>query len=226
MFHRPSHPLQYLVDRLQIKFLRMYRISRPFPIVLKFLMPWLEDDLQKLLVPVRPADILWWTPPPTAEADRSTRTHFGTNDLFKQNPVPPVVAKIVGVGHRVTFPQEHLPQRHLALIIPIFKFLIGHTSILAILLKLVQMAVGPTEDGLESVMEAAQGHRTRNQDAPPDWRLDAKQGDLQLVDRWLDLGGGHERYCPPGTGNCRNRPGERFPGTVWTGQYWRQDASR
>src|ERR1035441_239126 len=37
---------------------------------------------------------------------------------------------------------------------------------------------------------------------------------------------GIKAYCPPGSGNCRNRPGDRFPGTAWIGQYWRQDASR
>src|ERR1035441_6451026 len=42
----------------------------------------------------------------------------------------------------------------------------------------------------------------------------------------LGLAVGIKTYCPPGTGNCRNRPGDRFPGTAWIGQYWRQDASR
>src|ERR1035441_7495953 len=42
----------------------------------------------------------------------------------------------------------------------------------------------------------------------------------------LGLAVGIKAYCPPGTGNCRNRPGDCFPGTAWIGQYWRQDASR
>src|ERR1019366_9889870 len=90
----------------------------------------------------------------------------------------------------------------------------------------IVLTIGPAEDCLDSIMEAAEANRARDLDTPPDWRLDAEEGDFQLVDRGLELGGGHKAHCPPGTGNCRNRRGDRFPGTAWIGQYWRQDASR
>src|ERR1017187_4231293 len=88
---------------------------------------------------------------------------------------------------------------------------------------MVQVSIGPAEDCLDSIMEAAQRHRARDLDTPPDWRLDVKERDLQLVDRGLDLGGGHKstlssRFELPGwnavrwerrpAGNCR--PAGRF----------------
>jgi len=38
---------------------------------------------------------------------------------------------------------------------------------------MVQVSIGPRENRLDRIMQAAQGHRARNQDAPPDGRTDA-----------------------------------------------------
>lgn len=56
----------------------------------------------------------------------------------------------------------------------------------------MQVAVGPAEDRLESIVDAAQRNGARNLDAPPDRRVDFEQDDFELLDRGLDLGGGHQ----------------------------------
>jgi hypothetical protein len=66
----------------------------------------------------------------------------------------------------------------------------------------IVLTIGPAEDCLDSIMEAAQGNRARDLDTPPDWRLDAEEGNFELVDGWLGFGGGHKAYCRPGL-SCR-----------------------
>src|ERR1035438_3609640 len=61
----------------------------------------------------------------------------------------------------------------------------------------IVLTIGPAEDCLDSIMEAAQGNRARDLDTPPDWRLDAEEGNFELVDGWLGFGGGHKAYCRP-----------------------------
>jgi hypothetical protein len=55
------------------------------------------------------------------------------------------------------------------------------------------MAVGPTENRLESVVQTAERNRARHLDAPPDGRVDAEESDLQLVDGGFGFCGGHKR---------------------------------
>ena len=73
--------------------------------------------------------------------------------------MPPVVTEIVHVGHGVAFGPQNPADRHPAFVddldVVLKNVVIRHSPILAVLLKLVQMAVRPTEDGLERVVEAA-----------------------------------------------------------------------
>src|ERR1017187_6818739 len=136
--------------------------------------------------------------------------------------MPPIVAKVVDVHHRLAFGQKQFGNRHYTFVndldITVKSVIIWHAPILAVLLKLVKMAVGPTEDGLESVVEAAQGYRTRNLDSPPNGRFDVEERDLQFVDGWFGFCGRHQtilssRFELPGwnavrwerrpAGNCR-----------------------
>ena len=48
--HRPPHPPQNVVHGLQIEFLSMKLSASPTSEMGEFLMPWLEDDLQELLI--------------------------------------------------------------------------------------------------------------------------------------------------------------------------------
>src|SRR6266852_4392362 len=57
-----------------------------------------------------------------------------------------------------------------------------HSPVLAVLLELMKMAVGPAHDDLEGAVEAAQFDGTGNLDAPPDGRVNIDQRDLELVD--------------------------------------------
>ena len=140
--------------------------------------------------------------------------------------MPPIVAKVVDVDQRVAFGQKQFGNRHFTFVndldITVKSIIIRHAPILAVLLKLVQVAVSPTENRLKSVMEAAQGYRARDLDSPPDGRFDAGEGDLELVDGRPGFCCGKKAYCPPGTAPWR----EPLMGTPWNGLYWRQDGSR
>ena len=96
--------------------------------------------------------------------------------------MPPIVAKVVHVNHRVAFGFHNPADRHPAFVndldITVKSIIIRHAPILAVLLKLVQVAVSPTENRLESVMEAAQGYRARDLDSPPNRKVDFEQRDL------------------------------------------------
>ena len=50
MLHRPAHPLQNRVDRFQVKLFCVELPASPTTKVAEFFMPWLEDDLQELLI--------------------------------------------------------------------------------------------------------------------------------------------------------------------------------
>src|SRR5580692_9363572 len=56
---------------------------------------------------------------------------------------------------------------------------IRHAPIPPILFKLVQVAVSPTRHGLNCVVEGGQKQCARDLDAPPDWRFDVEESDLQ-----------------------------------------------
>src|ERR1039458_3500513 len=109
--------------------------------------------------------------------------------------MPPVVAKVVHVNHRVAFGQKESGDRHLTFVnyldITVKSIINRHAPVLAFLLKLVKMAVGPTEDRLESVVEAAQGYRTWNLDSSPNRRVDFEERDLHFVDGWPGFCGRH-----------------------------------
>ena len=127
--------------------------------------------------------------------------------------MPPIVAKVVDVHHRLAFGQKQFGNRHYTFVndldITAKSIIIRHAPILAVLLKLVKVAVRPAEDRLESVVEAAQRHRARNLDSSPSGRFNFEQCDLQSVDGGLRLGGGHKEYCRPRrtpaapSANCR-----------------------
>ena len=74
--------------------------------------------------------------------------------------MPPIVAKVVHVDQRVAFGQKQFGNRHFTFVndldITVKSIIIRHAPILAVLLKLVKVAVGPTENRLESVVETAQ----------------------------------------------------------------------
>jgi hypothetical protein len=105
--------------------------------------------------------------------------------------MPPIITEIVDVDHRVAFGLENLAKRNPAFVnyldVAIKPIIIGHAPVLAILLKLVKVAVRPAENRLESVVEAAQGNCARHLHPPPDGRFDAKERDLQFVDGGLGL---------------------------------------
>ena len=71
--------------------------------------------------------------------------------------MPPIIAEVVGVAHRVAFGLQNPADRNPAFVnyldVAIKPIIVGHAPILAVLLKLVQVAVRPTEDRLESVVE-------------------------------------------------------------------------
>ncbi len=66
----PAHSIRDVVHCIQIELLRMNRVARPFSVVLKVLVPRLEDDLQKLHVPVRPTHVFGRAATLTGKADR------------------------------------------------------------------------------------------------------------------------------------------------------------
>ena len=119
--------------------------------------------------------------------------------------MPPIVAKVVHVDHRFAFGPQNTADRQPAFVndldISLKSIIIRHAPIQPILFPLVQVAVSPTENRLESVVEAAQGYRAWNLDTPPDGWLDAKKRDLQFVDGRLNLRGGHHGYCRLRSGN-------------------------
>jgi hypothetical protein len=114
--------------------------------------------------------------------------------------VPPIVAKIV--DETIESPSETSTLLTATLLSSITSVSPSNPSqsgtpkILAILLKLVQVAVRPSHHGLDCVVKATQRDCARNQDTAPDGRFDAKESDRQLVDEWLGLCGGHQGYCP------------------------------
>ena len=61
MSHWPTHPIQDVVNRLQIEFFGVERPTSPTTEVREFLMSRFEDDLQELLVAVpNPAVLRFW----------------------------------------------------------------------------------------------------------------------------------------------------------------------
>ena len=140
--------------------------ARPTPKMLKFVVSRLEDDLQEFLVAERSSNIFRRAPTFTSEAKRRRGGGSGGDDLLQGNLMPPIVAKIVHVNHRVAFGPEHLADRNLALVndldivlkLPVLRI----TPILAVLLELVKVAVGPPHHGLNGVMETAEWHCARH----------------------------------------------------------------
>jgi hypothetical protein len=51
--------------------------------------------------------------------------------------------------------------------------------------ELVQMGVGPAESGLNDFMELREVETPQQQQTPPDRRLDALDGDLDLVEKFI-----------------------------------------
>src|SRR5436190_12095413 len=98
---RPAHPIQDVIYGLGIKFFCVDRIACPFPIALKILVPWLEDDLQELLVAVWTSAILWRAAALTSKADRLRGAGGGGQDLLQYYFMPPVVSEIVNIDHRL-----------------------------------------------------------------------------------------------------------------------------
>src|ERR1039457_673329 len=108
--------------------------------------------------------------------------------------MPPTVTDIVTVDHGVAFGLEQLDKLRFALVnqVEFIKLVVLRDGpILPILLELVKVAVGPTHDDLEYVVQAAQRDRTRNLNSSPDWWFDVHERDLQLVERRRCLLGGH-----------------------------------
>src|ERR1035437_487720 len=205
MSHRPPHPLQRLVHGFQIKLFCVKLPTGPTTEMAELLMTRLEDGPQKFLIAWLRADIVRWAPTFTGNADRLRWRSVRRQNLLQDDPMPPVVTEIVHVNHRVAFGQEHLGDRHPPFVdhvdIAIKSIIIGYSPILAVLLKLVKVAVGPVHDDLNCVVEAAKEERARHLDSPPDGRFDFEQGNLQFVDGRLGLGGGHKAYCRSKTGD-------------------------
>jgi hypothetical protein len=71
----------------------------------------------------------------------------------------------------------------------------GNAPILAVPLELVEVTVRPTEDRLESVVEAAKANRAAPGLAARWGWFDSEKGDLQLVDVRFGFCDGHEKDC-------------------------------
>src|ERR1035438_9367715 len=115
MSHRPPHPLQNRVHGLQIEFLRMEPPASPPTEMAEFLVPWLEDDLQELLITGRPANIFWRAPALTGKADW-LRRGIGWQDLLQHDMVQPIIAEVVDVDHRVALDLQNTADRNFAFI--------------------------------------------------------------------------------------------------------------
>ena len=125
--------------------------------------------------------------------------------------MPPVVAKVVDVHHRFAFGFQNPADRHPAFVndldISLKSIIIRHAPIQPILFPLVQVAIGPAENGLESVVEAAQRYRARDLDSSPNGRFDV------ILSWWIEgliLAVGIKAYCPPGTGSGFGASGTPF----------------
>src|SRR5437762_13077647 len=91
--HRPSHPGKRIVDRLEVEFFSVKRISCPFPVVVEFLVARLENDLQKLLISVRTSNVLWWAAPLTANAHRALGGDIRAKNLLQHTLMPPIATE-------------------------------------------------------------------------------------------------------------------------------------
>jgi hypothetical protein len=78
---------------------------------------------------------------------------------------------------------------------------LGNAAVLAVLLELVKVAIGPAHHDLEHIMKAAEPDRARDPDESQDRREDLLEGDLELVDGrcgWSSFLGWHLHHCRSG----------------------------
>ena len=184
MSHRPSHLGERRVHSLGAELVNEVTAC-PANHRLVLLVSGIENDLQELLIPVDTTHVFRWTAALTAQADRMLGRIGGCQDLLQYNLVTPIVAEVVLVDHAVAFLLEHACQLRLAFVdqIEFVKLIpLRDAPVLAVLLELVEMAVGPAHDRLDRTVETAQSEGTQGLNTPPYWRIDVLEGDLQLVD--------------------------------------------
>src|SRR5438552_2195203 len=151
MSFRPAHPVQNLIDSLQVELFGMDRISCPFPVALEIFVPWLEDHVQELLVTVWTSAIFRWTAALTGKADGRRGAVVGGQDSLQHQFMSPVVSEIVEVDHRIPFGLEHLSDRHFALVdeFEISEFIGRRVSPkFPVFLELMKVTVCPSNHGL------------------------------------------------------------------------------
>ncbi len=120
---------------------------------------------------------------------RASQTHgtaaigVGRQNLLDHDLELPVVAEVVPVDEatarrRSNILEPHVPigqtrgDRHVG---------IGHPVALAADDELVEIGIDPAHQLLDQVVELVECQDSRDEDASPDWRLDVREGDRELV---------------------------------------------
>src|ERR1039457_2872264 len=97
----------------------------------------------------------------------------------------PAVAEVIGIEQAGSLPREGPGQLDGAVLGDLSRQIVisvRHSIALAADVELMQMVVLPSQRGLENLVQLGKRSFTRQLDAPPDWRGDIEQEDIQTID--------------------------------------------
>ena len=135
----------------------------------------IRNRFEKLSEALWPSAVFWRTASFPCHAHLLKR-FISEQHFFQQKLVLPAITEIVFVQQSLSRHPDHIANRGASFVHDFRESRLGAPLPLLRETKLVQMRVLPSHNGLQNVMELAQGYIPIDQNAPPDRGAGAQQG--------------------------------------------------